>query len=142
MLPEDEQRQLQEIEQGLYRDDPRFGRLMRAGDPQARYQRKLMRALLGGVIGVGLLIAGAVAEPAYLWAGMAVILVSLVWGGVSCRRYAAGGGCLRSRAATKAARGPRPRPGQGGWARMMERMEERWRRRQEGDRGAPGRTRS
>ena len=31
MLPEDEQRQLQEIEQALYRDDPKFGRLMRAG---------------------------------------------------------------------------------------------------------------
>ena len=29
-LPEHEQRQLQEIEQALYRDDPKFARLMRA----------------------------------------------------------------------------------------------------------------
>ena len=55
MLPEDEQRQLQEIEQALYRDDPKFGRLMRASDPRVRYERKLIRALLGVVIGVGLL---------------------------------------------------------------------------------------
>ena len=55
MLPEDEQRQLQEIEQALYRDDPKFGRRMRASDPRVHYERKLMRALLGVVIGVGLL---------------------------------------------------------------------------------------
>jgi Protein of unknown function (DUF3040) len=57
-LPEHEQRQLQEIEQALYRDDPKFGRLMRAGDPRVHYERKLMRALLGVVSGAGLLVAG------------------------------------------------------------------------------------
>ena len=60
MLPEDEQRQLQEIEQSLCRDDPKFGRLMRAGDPRVHYERKLLRALLGVMIGVGLLAAAAV----------------------------------------------------------------------------------
>ena len=34
------------------------------------------------------------------------------------------------------------RPGQTRRARMLERMEERWRRRQEGNGGMPGRTRS
>ena len=63
MLPEDEQRQLQEIEQALYRDDPKFGPLMRASDPRVHYARKLRRALLGVVIGVGLLPAGVTCWP-------------------------------------------------------------------------------
>ena len=46
-LPEHEQRQLQEIEQALYRDDPKFARLMRVGDPRVHHERKLMQALLG-----------------------------------------------------------------------------------------------
>ena len=65
-LLEDEQRQLQEMEQALYRDDPKFGRLMRAGDPRVHYERKLIRALLGAVIGVGLLPTGAVTHRVYL----------------------------------------------------------------------------
>jgi hypothetical protein len=47
MLPEDEQRQLQEIEQALYRDDPKFGRRMRASDPQVRHKRRLIQAQFG-----------------------------------------------------------------------------------------------
>ena len=61
-LPEDEQRQLQEIERALYRDDPKFGRLMRATDPRVQYERKLRHDLLGIVVGAGLLAAGAVAH--------------------------------------------------------------------------------
>ena len=143
MLPEDERRQLQEIERALYRDDPKFGRLMRAGDPRVHYVRKLMRALLGVVIGVGLLSAGAVTYRVYLEAaGVVIVLLSLVWAVVSWRRYVARVRSARSRAGTKTATGAKRRPGQAGRARMMERMEERWRRRQEGDGGMPGRTRS
>ena len=140
MLPEDEQRQLQEIEQALYRDDPKFGRRMRASDPRVHYGRKLMRALLGVVIGVGLFAAGAVTHRFYLeGAGVVIVLLSLVWAVVSWRRYAARVRAARSRAGTKTAK---RRPGQTRRARMMERMAERWRRRREGDGGMPGRTRS
>jgi Protein of unknown function (DUF3040) len=143
MLPEDEQRQLQEIEQGLYRDDPKFGRLMRAGDPRVHYERKLMRALPGVVVGVGLLLAGAVTHRVYLEAaGVVVVLLSLAWAVVSWRRYAASVGPARSGAGSETATGAKRRPGQARRARMMERMAERWHRRQEGDGGRPGRTRS
>ena len=89
-LPEHEQRQLQQIEQALYRDDPKFGRLMRAGDPRARYERKLMQALPGVVIGAGLLVAGAVTRRVYLEAaGVVIVLLSLAWAVVTWRRYVA-----------------------------------------------------
>jgi hypothetical protein len=143
MLPEDEQRQLQEIEQALYRDDPKFGRRMRASDPQVRYKRKLLQALLGIVVGVGLLPAGAITHRVYLEAvGVVIVLLSLVWAVVSWRRYVARVRPARSRAGTTTATGTKHRPGQARRARMMERMAERWRRRQEGNGGMPGRTRS
>ncbi len=142
-LPEHEQRQLQEIEQALWRDDPNFGRLMRAGDPRVHYERKLIQALLGVVTGVGLLLAGAVTHRAYLEAvGVPIVLLSLVWAVASWRRYAARGRPARSRAGTRTAKDAKHRPGRARRARMMERMEERWRRRQEGNGGTSGRTRS
>ena len=91
MLPEDEQRQLQEIEQALCRDDPKFVRLMRTSDRRVHYGRKLIPALLGVVMGVGLLPAGAVTHRLYLEAaGVVIVVLSLVWAVVSWRRYLAG----------------------------------------------------
>ena len=142
-LPEDEQRQLQEIERALYRDDPKFARRIRAGDPRVGYGRKLMQILLGVVIGVGLLAAGAVTHRVYLEAaGVLMVLLSLVGAVASRRRYAAGVRPGRSRAGPSMATGTRRRAGPTRRARMMERMEERWRRRQEGNGGTPGRTRN
>ena len=140
-LPEDEQRQLQEIERALYEDDPKFAHRIRVGDPRVRYERKLIQVLPGVVIGAGLLAAGAVTHRVYLEAaGVVIMLLSLVWAVVSRRRYVAGVRPARSRART--ATGTRRRPGQTRRARMMERIEERWRRRHEGHGGMPGRTRS
>jgi Flp pilus assembly protein TadB len=136
-LSEHEQRQLEQIEQALYREDPKFGRLVRSSDPRVHYKRKLVQALLGVVIGAGLLAAGVVTHRIYLVVvGAAIMLLSLVWAMVSWRRHAARVRPARSSAATtKTAKGPKRSPGQTRRARMMERMEERWRRRQEGDRG-------
>ena len=137
-LSEHEQRQLEQIEQALYREDPKFGRLVRSSDPRVHYKRKLAQGLLGVIVGAGLLAAGVVTRRMYLEAaGAAVILLSLVWAVVSWRRHVSR---VRSAkpARPKATKGqPRPgpgRPAQSRRARMMERMEERWRRRQEGDR--------
>jgi hypothetical protein len=142
-LPEDEQRQLQEIERALYRDDPKFARRIRAGDPRVRYKRTLLQVLLAVMIGAGLLAAGAVTDRAYLEAaGLVIMLLALEAAMVSRRRYVAGVRPARSGAATRTATGTKPRPGLSRWARMTERMDERWRRRQEGNGGRPGRTRS
>ena len=42
-LSEHEQRQLEQIEQALYREDPKFGRVVRSSDPRVHYKRKLDR---------------------------------------------------------------------------------------------------
>jgi membrane protein implicated in regulation of membrane protease activity len=146
-LSEHEQRQLEQIEQALYREDPKFGRLVRSSDPRVHYKRKLVQALIGVLIGGGLLAAGVVTRHVYLEAaGAVILLLSLVWAMVSWRRHAARVRPARDRtsqartsqARSSQARSVEPgRPGQPGQtrrARLMERMEERWRRRQEGDR--------
>ena len=141
-LSEHEQRQLEQIEQALYREDPKFGRLVRSSDPRVHYKRKLVQALIGILIGAGALAAGVVTHRVYLEAvGGAIVVLSLVWAVVSWRRHAARTRPARTKVSQPRAVGPgQPRaagPGQPrpGWrARLMERMEERWRRRQEGDR--------
>ncbi len=142
-LSEHEQRQLEQIEQALYREDPKFGRLVRSSDPRVHYKRKLAQALIGVPVGAGLLAAGIVTRHVYLEAaGAAVMLLSLVWAVVSWRRHVARVRSARTKASAKGTKGaekharsagPR-RSGQSRRARIMERMEERWRRRQEGDR--------
>lgn len=146
-LSEHEQRQLEQIEQALYREDPKFGRFVRSSDPRVHYKRKLVQALIGIVAGAGLLAAGVVTRRVYLeGAGGAILLLSLVWAVVSWRRHLAR--VRPARPKPKARSGPggsgragsapggsaQRRSGQTRRARMMERMEERWRRRQEGDR--------
>jgi hypothetical protein len=138
-LSEHEQRQLEQIEQALYREDPKFGRLVRSSDPRVHYKRKLVQALIGILAGAGALAAGVVTHRVYLEAvGGALILVSLVWAIVSWRRHAARVRPAQAKVsqprAVAAGHGQAP-AGRPGWrARVMERMEERWRRRQEGDR--------
>jgi Protein of unknown function (DUF3040) len=134
-LSEHEQRQLEQIEQALYREDPKFGRLVRSSDPRVHYKRKLAQALIGVIVGAGLLAAGVVTHRVYLEAAGAVIMVlSLVWAVVSWRRHLARVRPAKPAHANAPAKGQTRRPGQTRRARMMERMEERWRRRQEGDR--------
>ena len=136
-LSEHEQRQLEQIEQALYREDPKFGRLVRSSDPRVHYKRKLTQALIGVLIGAGLLAAGLVIHHVYLLAaGAAVVLLSLVWAVIVWRRHAARMRPARSQAtqARSVEPGRSGRPAQTRRARLMERMEERWRRRQEGDR--------
>jgi hypothetical protein len=136
-LSEHEQRQLEQIEQALYREDPKFGRFVRSSDPRVHYKRKLAQALTGVAAGAGLLAAGVVTHRVYLEAAGAVVaLLALIWAVVSWRRHLARVRPARAKASVKG-------PGRSGSgrsaqttrrARMMERMEERWRRRQEGGR--------
>jgi hypothetical protein len=136
-LSEHEQRQLEQIEQALIREDPKFGRLARSSDPRVHYKRKLVQGILGVLVGGGLVAAGIVTRHVYLEAaGAAIGLLSLVWVVICWRRHAARVRPARVKAkqASSARPGGSIRPGQTRRARLMEKMEERWRRRQEGDR--------
>jgi hypothetical protein len=136
-LSEHEQRQLEQIEQALYREDPKFGRVVRSSDPRVHYKRKLVQAFVGVLAGAGAVAAGLVTHTARLYleaAGAALVVLSLVWAIVSWRRHAARVRPVRTKVVSQP-QAAGPGRSRAGWrARLMERMEERWRRRQEGGR--------
>jgi len=156
-LSEHEQRQLEQIEQALYADYPRFAHAARRSDPRVHYKRRVVEAAFGFLIGIGLLLGGVVSM--YIWIGVAgfvVMLACAMWALTSWRhmtgtatarvpgsaRGAAPGrgpGSVRGAGPGRAGRGKGAgRAGKdrrrGHSLRFMERLEERWRRRQERDR--------
>jgi predicted lipid-binding transport protein (Tim44 family) len=138
-LSEHERRQLEQIEQALRADDPRFANAVHAADPRAHYKRRVIAAALGFLIGVGLLLAGVVINVILIAiAGFAVMLACSLWAVTSYRRMTGsttGRVPAKDRASGKERRAAKGRrAGKQAGSGLMERLEERWRRRQEGDR--------
>jgi hypothetical protein len=132
-LSEHEQRLLEQIERALVDDDPKFASSVRTGDRRLKARRKLQ---LGGalvVVGLAILVGGAVARSVPL--GVFGFLVA--FGGVTL-------GVLNYKAATgvveagsppagggrgPAGRGRSGRGGRSGRQPLKNRLEERFRRR-------------
>ena len=143
-LSEHEQRQLEQIEQALYADYPKLAQAVRARDPKIHYKRRVVQAAIGFLLGVGLLLAGVVSKVIFVGVGgFVVMLACAMWaltswrhmGGAATGRAAGlsrGPGGARSQRRGRAAR--KDRRGRAGGTGFIERLEERWRRRQEGDR--------
>ena len=131
-LSEHEQRQLEQIEQALYADHPKLARIMRAKDPKVHYRRRVIQGAVCFLAGIGMVAAGFVFKYFSLEiAGFAVMLASVLWSVVSYRRMVGvltrrSGGGTRPRSRRQDRRAIRR--AEGG---MMERLEARWRRRQE-----------
>ena len=136
-LSEHEQRMLEQIEKALYAEDPKFAHSVRARDPRVHYRRRVILAVIGFLLGVGLLVAGIIIKYIPLGvAGFLVMLTCAMWALTSWRHMTGlgpRGAPAPAPARKRRSRGrgrDRPDTGQG----FMERLEERWRRRQEGDR--------
>ena len=138
-LSEHERRQLEQIEQALRADDPRFADAVHAADPRVHYKRRLIAAAFGFVIGVGLLLAGVVINVIPIAvAGFVVMLACSLWAVTSYRRMT-GTTTGRAPAQAKGSGNKRRaakdrRAGKQAGSGLMGRLEERWRRRQERDR--------
>ena len=138
-LSDHERRQLEQIEAALRAGDPRFADAVRAADPRVHYRRRVIAAALGFLAGVGLLLAGVVVNVILIAvAGFVVMLACTLWAVTSYRRMTGsssgrvpandkGSGSKRRAARVR-------RPGTQAGAGLMGRLEERWRRRQQGDR--------
>jgi Protein of unknown function (DUF3040) len=126
-LSEHEQRQLEQIEQALRADDPRFAHVVRTADPRVRYMRRVIKAALGFLIGVGLLLGGVVINVTLIGvAGFMVMLACSMRAVTSYRRMT---GITTGRVPARDRRA-----GKQAGAGLIERLEERWRRRREDDR--------
>jgi Protein of unknown function (DUF3040) len=123
-LSEHEQRQLEQIEQALYADHPRLARAMRSKDPKVHYRRRVILAAAVFLAGIGLLAAGVVTRHLMFVAGGVVVMVLAGVGAVASYRRLAG--IVTERSSRRGRKAPKASGGG-----MMERLEERWRRRQE-----------
>ncbi len=138
-LSEHERRQLEQIEQALRADDPRLANALHAAGPQVRYKRRVTGAALGFLCGVGLLLAGVVINVILIAvAGFVIMLTCSMWAVTSYRRRT---GSTTGRVRAKDRRSGKKRraandrrSGKRAGSGLMERLEQRWRRRQQGDR--------
>ena len=132
-LSEHEQRQLEQIEQALYAEHPRFAKAVRSADPQVHYRRRLIYAMIGFAIGLALLPVGVSTQfVAVSVLGFIVMLGSCYWAAISYRKM---NGLPTGRVSIRE-RGPKRKEGKKSGRRsgagLGDRLEERWRRRQEG----------
>ncbi|MGP4025121.1 DUF3040 domain-containing protein [Actinomadura sp. 3N407] len=132
-LSEHEQRMLEQIESALYAEDPKFAHAVRSTNPQVHYKRRIVKAAFGFVVGVCALMAGLVINAgtvtiAVSVTGFLLMVVCCVWALTSWKRMTGIGSESASDGGGREAKSAKPEK-----AGFMERMEERWRRRTEGD---------
>jgi Protein of unknown function (DUF3040) len=123
-LSEHEQRLFEQIERSLA-EDPKFASAVRASDPRFHARRRLVAAAALFVAGIALLIYGVVSKVALLGVGGFVVMLGSVAFWMQAYRRGQSGGDLRSvgGTASRRLRGRR--------SSIIDRLEERWRRRPE-----------
>ena len=136
-LSEHEQHQLEQMEQALYAEDPKFASQMQGSALRALLRRRLFVAAVGVVGGLGLVVLG-VARPSILWGaiGFALMVAGVAYAITPAKAPKAGLGAVAKdgtvRAHAPATRSGKPR--QSAKAprskqSFMRRVEERWNRR-------------
>jgi hypothetical protein len=123
-LSEHEQRLFEQIERSLA-EDPKFASAVRATDPRFHARRRLLVAVVFGVIGLALVVYGTIRQSPLLGVGGFVVMLAAAAFGAQSRRRAqnpelhvVGGGASRRVRARRLS--------------IVDRLEERWRRRPEG----------
>ena len=123
-LSDHEQRLLEQIERALYAEDPKFASTVSSTDLRTHARRRVRRAIVLLVLGMGALLAGVMTSTVLLGVlGFCVMLFALVFAGsqykrVSTRPDLRVAGSERPAQRRKQRRMP-----------LLQRMEERFRRR-------------
>jgi Flp pilus assembly protein TadB len=126
-LSEHEQRLLEQIEQALYADDPKFASIYQGTDVRTHYRRRVVRAAIGLVVGIAVLLAGVVIPLVPLGvAGFVIMLIAVSFGVASWQRMT--GHRVSGPREGAPPRGPKAR---GPRRSVVQRLEDRWQRRQE-----------
>lgn len=126
-LSDEEARLLQQLEQSLAAEDPDFASTLRGSKQAARNRKVAVLAGLGLLVGLAVLFAGAV--TAMTWLGVLGFVVMLAGGYFFVTAWRHG---LTAAPDAGPARSAGPKgPKQSG--SFVDRMEQRWQRRQDGD---------
>jgi hypothetical protein len=131
-LSEHEQRLLEQIERALVDDDPKFASSVRTGDRRLKARRKLQFGVALVVIGLAVLVGGAVAQSFLV--GALGSLVMFGGAALAVLNYKGATGAVETGSTPPSGRGPAAagRSGRGGKVGrqpLKNRLEERFRRR-------------
>ena len=124
-LSDHEQRLLEQIERALYAEDPKFASTVSSTDLRTHAKRRVRRAVVLLVLGMGLLLAGVMTTQVALGvAGFCLMLFALVYAASQYKKVTA-------RPDLRVAGGDRPtaQRRKSKKAPLLQRMEERFRRR-------------
>lgn len=123
-LSEREQKLLEQMEQALYAEDPRFATRIRShGDRGAK--RRMLVGILAVIVGLGLVFLGVLGQAIWLGAvGFAVMVAGGVWAFAPARKSGPVG-LVQGDGSTAARAAKTRKSGQG----FMNKLEERWDRR-------------
>ena len=127
-LSEQERKLLEQLEASLMADDPKFAQTLSGAGGIRIHRRRATFAGLGFVLGLLMLVAGVQIHPAVSIVGFVVMLAAAIIGVNSWQRVT-GEGQPRNQAPRP--QGPQDAPKQPNQD-FMEKLEERWRKRQEG----------
>lgn len=125
-LSDEEARMLAQLEQSLAAEDPEFASTLRGSKVLARSRRTALLAALGFVAGLGVLFAGAVTATTWLGViGFVAMLASAYLFTTAWNR----GQAVREADPGAASAGPRAKQRRS--TSFVDRMEQRWQRRQD-----------
>jgi hypothetical protein len=124
-LSDEEARLLHQLEQSLAAEDPDFASTLRGSKLLAKSKRVATLSIVGFLSGLGLMFAGVVTAQTWLGVFGFVVMLGAVYVFVTAGRSGFGAGAERSHpsAASKPS------------GSFVDRMEQRWQRRQHGDDG-------
>jgi hypothetical protein len=131
-LSEHEQRLLEQMERALYAEDPKFASSLRSAAPRPGSRRRAAAGVLLALVGAGLLVAGAATSIIPLGVlGFLVMLAGtfLVIRTLRAPAETAAPAAAKPGAAKPAKQAKAPKGG------FMDKMDERFRKRREGDGG-------
>lgn len=124
-LSEHEQRLFEQIERSLA-EDPKFASAVRSTDPRSRARRRILLAAIAVLLGLAVVVFGvADKNPLLGVTGFVVMLAAAAFGIQSLRRG--------RNPQVRAVDGAKPRRGSRR-SSLLDRLEDRWRNRPEGER--------
>ncbi|MBC9225453.1 DUF3040 domain-containing protein [Aeromicrobium sp. 636] len=124
-LSDEEARLLAQLEQSLAEEDPEFASTLRGSKLIAHNRRVAAICVVGFLAGIAMLLGGAVSKMTWIGAAGFVVMVASAYLFVRAWRRGISGAQEPTRPTPSSPRGPK------GSGSFVERMEERWQRRQD-----------
>jgi DUF3040 family protein len=133
-LSEEEQRQFEQLERALAAEDPKFVSAMRGTNVRVYYKRRAVLASIGFVLGIAVLMTGAILPNTIVGViGFVVMVACLYIAALSMRRISTSADSADNVTPLQQPRKSKTKTRHESSGSFMERMEDRWRRRRDED---------